>query len=127
MINFKKYILRLLSFGFLFMFSASSVFADFRFAKIVLLGKIRSGKTSVIEVLTKKQNSIVDPIHTENLEIKERVSEIDGSFVNEKLWDTSAELAHLNLISDFCKNATVAIITIDMKDLAEEQYKSSDI
>lgn len=128
MINFKKYILRLLSFGFLFMFSAScSVFADFRFAKIVVLGTRGSGKTSVIEVLTKKQNSIKDPEHTDNLDIKERVVEIDGSFVNEKLWDTSAEADHLGLISDFCKNATVAIIVIDMKDLAEEQCKASDI
>lgn len=127
MINFKKYILRLLSFGFLFMFSASSVFADFRFAKIVVLGTRGSGKTSVIEVLTKKQNSKKDPDHTDNLDIKERVVEIDGSFVNEKLWDTSAEPGHLGLISDFCKNATVAIIVIDMKDLAEEQCKASDI
>lgn len=127
MINFKKYILRLLSFGFLFMFSASSVFADFRFAKIVVLGTIGSGKTSVVNVLTSKQNAPEAPNHSRNLDIKERIIEIDGSFVSEKLWDTSAENEHLALISDFCRNATVAIIIIDMESISEQQLSASDI
>lgn len=127
MVNFKKYILRLLSFGFLFMFSVSSVFADFRFAKVVALGTRGSGKTSVINVLTSKQNSRPSPEHTVNLDIKERIVEIDGSYVNEKLWDTSAETRHLGLISDFFRNATVAIIIIDMESISEQQLSASDI
>lgn len=126
MIRFKKISTVIFS-SFMFLSTiACPVFADGKYAKVVFLSGDGTGKTSVLHVLTKGQKAPTWVDHSDNLDVRERFFEFDENeqhySVNTKLWDTSGERVHRPLIKEFCTNATVAVITLDLEQLGKKPY-----
>lgn len=126
MIRFKK-IQTIVFSAFVFILNIiPSAFANGKYAKVVFLSGDGTGKTSVMYVLTKGEKAPTIMQHSENLDVRERFFEFDENeqhySVNTKLWDTSGEMAHKKLTKEFCTNATVAVITLDLKKLGNQQY-----
>lgn len=127
--KFKKISTIVLS-AFMFMSTMfSSTFAGGKYAKVVFLSMMYGGKSSIMYVLSNKRNAPIQTEHTEELIVRERFFEFDENeqhySVNTKLWDSSAEKRHKELIKDFCQNATVAVICIDLKYVNEAPCTST--
>lgn len=105
---------------------ACPVFAGGKYAKVIFLSGRGTGKTSVLHVLVTGEQAPLRPEHTEDINVREKFFEFDESeqhySVNTKLWDTSGERVHKQFIKDFCTNATVAIITLDLEKLGKKPY-----
>lgn len=126
MIKFKKISTVIFS-SFMFLSTiACPVFANGKYAKVVFLSGRGTGKTSVLHVLSTGQKAPTWIDHSENLDVRERFFEFDENeqhySVNTKLWDTSGERVHKELIREFCTNATVAVITLDLEQLGKKPY-----
>lgn len=117
-----------------FMFMSTmffSAFAGGKYAKIIFLSGDGTGKSSVMHVLVNGTCSPKFVDHSTQLDVKERFYELDENeihySVDTKLWDTSGEYAHKALIKEFCENATVAIIILDLEQLWSRPYDVSAV
>ena len=142
MFNFKKISILVCSlFYFLTFGTLNAVIAYDKFAKVVIIGEYRSGKTTLYNAIRGNADEV---IHTRQIsddncltyDIAERVWRPNhgimrwfknGKFVNENksvgvyLFDTSGEEQHEDLMRQFCKGAHVAILTLDAEKLVKER------
>lgn len=129
MFSFKKISAVVFSLFLCFFSVVNTAFAGGKYAKVIILSEYGSGKTSVMHVLVSGENPPIPPSHTFDLMLRERFFEFDDCgqhySVSTKLWDSSAEEPHKDLLIDFCQNATVAIIIIDLSKICETPCSST--
>ena len=135
MFKFKKSLI--LTFMFLFIQIFNFTNAYDKFAKIVFIGNLGSGKTTLFNLLTNSRNEDhTSQIKSKRLEydvsipVWESNHGIKSLFKSRKLvnkyksvcayfFDCSGEPFHQQLMQEFCKNADIVFITIDAFDLFE--------
>lgn len=142
MFNFKKLSILVCSLFYFLTFCVSDTLIAYdKFAKVVVIGEYRSGKTTLYNAIRGNADKV---IHTEQIsndncltyDITERVWHPNrgikswfkkGKYVNENtsvgvyLFDTSGEEQHEDLMRQFCKGAHVAILTLDAEKLVKER------
>lgn len=113
---FKKTKLIAILFIFFNFFISMTSFAYDRFAKIVLIGQIGSGKTVLYNLLTHSNKGINDITHTKQISTNKMEYNIDDNSICVYLNDTPGEVGYKNLVNAFCHNANVVFITVDAVD-----------
>lgn len=91
-----------------------------KYAKVVFIGQVGSGKTVLYNLLTPKNyNKTIDEvIHTKQISDETDIYNIDGKSVCVYFSDTSGEPRHEALMKAFCHNAHLVFIMMDALKLA---------
>ena len=88
--------------------------------KIIVLGNIFSGKTSIIKRLTENKFEN-DPKATKSPNCVTKVYEINGKFVNFNIWDIPGQDRKPVITKTFAKGADGIIYCCDIKDITSRE------
>lgn len=86
--------------------------------KIVILGDISVGKTSIIQYFhnINKNNKLPPPNPTIGFAYFEKKIQINKKIINLQIWDTSGEITVRNIMTLYFRDADAIILTFDISD-----------
>lgn len=100
-----------------------------RYAKVVIIGEIGSGKTTTWEHIAHPYSGDYFAHHNHTDQIDKCCSgyKIENKNIGLLCFDTSAEKKHEFIIYEFCHNANVVIVTVSAKDLVKPLFVTNEV